>query len=139
MASELKNFAGNLWYLKEDNIYTVGLAEEALDEFEEIESLDLPPEAEIVDPDASCGSIETDKGNIDLYSPVSGTISEINSAVVEDPSLIIDDPSDAWIFKVESDEEPEDDEEDDEDGDEDEDDQDEDEDEDFEDEDNEER
>lgn len=137
MGSELKYFAGNLWYLKEDNVYTVGLAEEALDEFEEIESLDLPPESEMVDPDASCGSIETDKGNIDLYSPVSGTITEINSTVIEDPSLIIDDPSDAWLFKVESDEDPEEDEEEDDDDDDDQ--EDEDEDDDFEDEDEDER
>ena len=36
--------------------------------------------------------------------PVSGTIIEINTAVSEDPSIIQEDPFDAWLVKIESDE-----------------------------------
>lgn len=112
-----KNFMGYMWYLKEDNVYTVGLNEDALENFEEIQAVELPTENEVVDTELACGNIETDRDPIEIYSPVAGTIIEINTTVLEDASLIQDDPYDSWLFKVESDEEvaDEDEEEDDED------------------------
>jgi glycine cleavage system H protein len=122
MAEQYKNFMGSFWFQKEDNIYTVGLNEDALETFEKIESIELPSESEIVEADVVCGSMETDEGPIDIYSPVGGNVIEINNTVLEDPTLIQDDPYDAWLFKVESedeymepDEEDEDEDEDDED------------------------
>jgi glycine cleavage system H protein len=124
MAEQYKNFMGYLWFQKEDNVFTVGLNEDGLDMFEEINSLELPPEGEVIEADVVVGSIETDQGPIDIYAPVSGTISEINSAVLEDATLIQDDPFDAWLFKIESEEEFNDENVDDEDEDDDEDDDD---------------
>jgi len=115
MAEQYKTYKQIFWVQKEDNIYTVGLNEDGLEDFEKIESLDLPGDGESLDAGAVCGSLETDKGPIDLYSPVTGTVTEINSLVLEEPSLIQDDPYDAWLFKVESDEDIEDEDEDDED------------------------
>ncbi len=102
MAEQYRNFMGSFWFQKEDNIYTVGLNEDAIDTFEEISTLDLPPTGETVEAGVVCGALETDEGPIDLYAPVSGTIVEINSIVVEDPTLIQDDPYDSWLFKIES-------------------------------------
>lgn len=134
MAEQYKNFMGSFWFQREDNIYTVGMNEDALETFEKIESLDLPPEGELVESEAVCGSLETDEGPIDIYAPVAGSVIEINTTVLEDPSLIQDDPYDAWLFKIESEEDfEEQDEDSDEDEDEDED-PDEDEDEEWEDE-----
>lgn len=105
MAREIhRKFADTLWIQQEDNIVTIGVHEDTLEDFEEITSFDLPKETETVDPDAVIGSIETDDGTIDLYSPVSGTVVEINSTVIEDPSLIQEDPFDSWILKIETDE-----------------------------------
>ena len=132
MAEQYRTFMDYLWVQKEDNVYTIGLTEDALDEIESISSVDLPPESEVVESEVVLGSVETDNGPLDLYSPVSGTVVEINSTVVEDPSLIQDDPYDAWLLKIESDDELADDEEED-DEDEDEDDEDEEDDEDYED------
>lgn len=125
MAREVyRNFMDHMWFQKEDNIYTVGINEDALETIEKLSNLDLPPEGETVEAEVVLGSVDTQEGTLDLYSPVAGTVSEINSAVLEDPSLIQDDPYDSWLFKIESDDELSD-EEDDED-DEDEDDEDED-------------
>src|SRR6476469_3681207 len=104
MAEQYKNFMGGFWFQKEDNIYTVGLNEDALETFEKIETIELPADNESVEAEMVCGSLETDEGPIDIYSPVAGTVVEINSTVIEDPTLIQDDPYDAWLFKVESDE-----------------------------------
>ena len=130
MAEQYKTFKRNFWVQKEDNLYTVGLNEDGLEDFEKILSVDLPNEGESVDGGAVCGSIDTDKEPLDLYAPVTGTVSEINSLVMEDPTLIQDDPYDVWLFKIESDEDLSDDEDEE---DEDLDDEDEDEDDDFED------
>lgn len=134
MKEQYKNFMqGSFWFQKEDNIYTVGLTEDALEDFDEISGLELPPEGEIVEAEGVCGSLETDEGPVDLYAPVSGTISEVNSTIVEDPSLIQDDPYDAWLFKIESEDEfEEEDEEDLDDEDEDDEDEDDEEDDDYE-------
>ena len=123
---QYRNFSGHMWVLKEDNIYTIGINEDGLEEIETIGNLDLPPEGEVVEADAVLGTIETQDGPLDLYSPVSGTVTEINSVVVEDPSLIQDDPYDGWLLKIESEDEladEDDDEEEDDDEDEDEDDE----------------
>lgn len=131
MSEQYRSFMGHLWVLKEDNVYTVGIHEDALDDFSEITSIDLPQDGEEVDAEVSIGTVETDEGTLDIYSPVAGTIVEVNSTVIEDASLIMDDPQDAWLIKVESeeemsDEDEEDDDDEDEDDDYDEDDEDED-------------
>ena len=127
MAEQYKNFMGNFWFQREDKIYTVGLNEDALETFEKIESVDLPAEGELVEADTVCGSLETDQGPIDIYAPVAGSIVEMNNTILEDPTLIQDDPYDAWLFKIESDDEYDDQDVDDEEDDEDDDDWDEDE------------
>ncbi len=115
MSEQYRNFMGYLWYQKEDNVYTIGLNDDALDDFESVESLDLPREGEEIEEDVVCGAVETDEGPLDIYSPVSGTVIEVNSSVTEDPSLILDDPYDAWLLKIEVTDEDEDDEDEDED------------------------
>lgn len=127
----IRNFMGYLWVQKEDDVITIGINEDGADEIEGINSVELPPEGEAIEADVVLGSVETDDGPLDIYSPVSGTVAEINTAVIEDPSLIQEDPYDAWLLKIETKEDLDNDEDDE---DEDEDDEDE-EDEEFEDED----
>lgn len=121
MSEQYRNFMGYLWVQKEDNVYTIGINEDGLEEITEIESVDLPQENEEIEADVVIGSIETDDGPLDLYSPVSGKVIEVNSAVVEDPEEIQEDPYDAWLVKIESEEEMEDSDEDEDEYDEDED------------------
>lgn len=127
-ADDVKNFMGNLWYRDEDGIITIGISEDAIEEFESIVSIDLPSEQEEVEEDMVVGSIETDDGPIDLYSPVAGTVIEINSAALEDSSLIMEDPyEEGWLIKIEASEAGDDEDEDEDDEDDDDDDYDEDE------------
>lgn len=121
MSEQYRNFMGYLWVQKEDNVYTIGINEDGLDEISEIESVELPQENEEIEADVVIGSIETSDGPLDLYSPVSGKVIEVNTAVVEDPEEIQEDPYDAWLIKIESEEEMEDEDEEDEDEDEDDD------------------
>ena len=127
VSDQYRNFMGYLWILKEGDVYTIGVNEEGLEEISEIESVELPQEREEIESDVVIGSLETSDGPLDIYSPVSGTVIEINSAVIDEPDLIQEDPYDAWLLKIESDEDLDDVDDEDEEDDDDEDDEDEDE------------
>lgn len=118
---EYKNYMGYMWYKHEDDCILIGITEEALEDFQEIHSLDLPEEHEKVDSDVAIGTIETDDGPLDIYSPFAGKVVEVNSSVLDDPSLIMEDPyEDGWILKIETTEDVDDEDEDEDDYDEDE-------------------
>ncbi|MNJ93428.1 Glycine cleavage system H protein [compost metagenome] len=123
-SEDVRNFMGYLWIQQEDNVITIGINEDGLEDFEEITSVELPAEQEKVEADSIIATIETDDGPLDIYTPVSGTVIEINSQVVDDPSIIMEDPyEEGWLVRIEADEDfDEDDEDEDDDDDEDEDD-----------------
>ncbi len=124
MSDNVKNFNHHLWYTESEGIITIGINDDGLADITEINSVDLPPEQEKVDADLAFGSIETDDGTLDLFSPIEGTIIEVNSQVLDDPSIIMEDPyEEGWLVRIEADGEIEDVEEDDEDDDLDEDDE----------------
>jgi len=124
---EVRNFMGYLWVQEEDGIVTIGINEDGLEDFEEITSVQLPPEGEKIEADVVLGTIETDDGPLDIYSPVAGTVLEINSAAVEDPALIQEEPYDeGWLIRIEAEDSLDDEDEDEDDDDEEEEEEDED-------------
>jgi len=126
MASDdVRNFMGYLWIRQEDGIITIGINEDGLEDFEEISSVELPAEQEKVDADVVIGTLETDDGPLDIYSPVSGTVIEVNSQVIDEPSIIMEDPyEEGWLIRIEADEDFDEDEDEDDDDDEDDEDED---------------
>ncbi|WP_413289707.1 glycine cleavage system protein H [Bdellovibrio sp. HCB337] len=121
-ANDVRNFMGYLWIQEEDGIVTIGINEEGLADFDEITSVDLPAEHDKVEADEVCGTVETDDGPLDIYSPVSGTVIEVNSAVIDDPTLIQEDSyEEGWLIRVEASEDLDEDEDEDEDDEDDED------------------
>lgn len=136
LEGEIKNFNHHMWYQEDDGIITIGINEEGLADITEITSLDIPPEQEKVEPDMPIGTIETDDGPLDIYSPVDGVVIEVNANVLEDPSLIQEDNyEEGWLLRIEATGEIEDDEDEEEDEDDDLDDEDDDSDDDYDDED----
>lgn len=106
MESEIKNFAHHMWYREEDGLITIGINDEGLADITEITSVDLPPENESVSEDVAIGTIETDDGPLDIYSPVAGKVVEINSQLLDDPELIQEDPyEEGWLLRIEASEE----------------------------------
>ncbi|HRO65995.1 MAG TPA: glycine cleavage system protein H [Pseudobdellovibrionaceae bacterium] len=111
--SDVRNFMGYLWYKQEDNVITIGINEDSLEDFDEISSVELPPEGEQVEEDVAFGTVETNDGPLDLYTPIAGTVLEINTQVVEEPSLIQEDPyEEGWLVRLEVEEDVEDEDED---------------------------
>lgn len=111
MSGNVKNFNHHMWYQEVDGIITIGINEEGLADITEITSVDLPPEQEKVEEDVAIGTIETDDGPLDIYSPVEGTVIEVNSQLLEDPNLIQEDSyEEGWLLRIEPSEELADDE-----------------------------
>ncbi len=62
---------------------------------------ELPEKGSNVEKDGTAGVIESTKAASDIYTPVSGEVSDINQSVVADPSKINSDPEEeAWLFKL---------------------------------------
>jgi glycine cleavage system H protein len=80
---------------------TVGITGIAADALGDIVYLELPAVGEEITAGAVVGEIESTKSVSELYSPVSGTVVEVNQAAVDDPSVVNSDPFGAgWLLKV---------------------------------------
>ncbi|KQY46302.1 glycine cleavage system protein GcvH [Cellulomonas sp. Root137] len=81
---------------------TVGITGIAADALGDIVYLELPAVGEEITAGAVVGEIESTKSVSELYSPVSGTVVEVNQAAVDDPSVVNSDPyGQGWLLKVE--------------------------------------
>ncbi len=96
------------WAQVDENIVTVGITEFAQNQLGEVVYVDLPEEGQKVTQNTSFGVIESVKAVSDLYSPVSGTVIEVNTALMDDPSSLNDDPiNEGWLVRIEMDSEKE--------------------------------
>ncbi|MFF1283432.1 glycine cleavage system protein GcvH [Streptomyces sp. NPDC058299] len=85
----------------EDGVATVGITEFAANALGDVVYAQLPEVGSTVEAGETCGELESTKSVSDLYSPVSGEITEINEDVVNDPSLVNSAPFEGgWLFKV---------------------------------------
>ena len=85
----------------EDDTATVGITAFAIDQLGDIVFLDLPEVGTRVEKGQTFGTIESVKAVEDIYSPVTGTVMESNTALVDDPEIIGNDPYGAsWLLKV---------------------------------------
>lgn len=89
------------WVRMEGNVATIGITDHAQDSLGDIVYLELPSDGAVVTKDETFGVVESVKAVSDLYSPISGTVIEINDALVDSPEVINGDPyGDAWMLKV---------------------------------------
>ncbi|MCE3010133.1 MAG: glycine cleavage system protein GcvH [Proteobacteria bacterium] len=96
------------WAQVDENIVTVGITEYAQNALGEVVYVELPEEGQKVNQGEPFGVVESVKAVSDLYSPVSGTVIEVNSALNEDPSVLNDDPvNNGWLVRIEMDTEKE--------------------------------
>jgi glycine cleavage system H protein len=102
VAAELKYSAEHEWISADgDGPSIVGVSAVAAEALGDIVYVDLPEVGSTVTAGETCGEIESTNSVSDLYSPVTGEITEINDEAVSDPALINSDPYGAgWLFKV---------------------------------------
>src|SRR3954452_4403962 len=87
----------------------IGVSAVAAEALGDIVYVDLPEVGSTVTASSTCGEIESTKSVSDLYSPVTGEVTEINQDVVDDPALVNTAPFEGgWLFKVRVADEPKD-------------------------------
>ncbi|MGA5082679.1 glycine cleavage system protein GcvH [Streptomyces griseoincarnatus] len=91
----------------EDGVSTVGITEHAANALGDVVFVQLPEVGDTVSAGETCGELESTKSVSDLYSPVSGEVTEVNEDVVNDPALVNSAPFEGgWLFKVRVTDEP---------------------------------
>ena len=90
------------WIAGDGGVVTVGITDYAAEKLGDVVFVELPDVGTTVSAGAVVGEIESTKSVGELYAPVTGTITEINDAVVDDPSLVNAAPFEGgWLIKVE--------------------------------------
>ena len=100
LREELKYSKSHEWVNEEDGEVTVGLTDYAQSELGDLVFVNLPEEGDEVTVGEAFGDVESVKAVSDVYSPVSGVVSEINEALLDAPESINEAPYDAWFIKV---------------------------------------
>lgn len=83
------------------NIAFIGISEYAAKQLGNVVYVDMPEVDDEVIAGEDFGAIESVKAASDLFSPVTGTVVEINEDLVDNPRLLNDDALAHWIIKVE--------------------------------------
>lgn len=79
----------------------IGISDYAQKQLGNVVYVDMPDLGDELEKGEDFGAIESVKAASDLYSPVSGTVVEVNEALESDPQLINKDAMANWIVKVE--------------------------------------
>lgn len=90
------------WVALDGSRAKVGITHYAQDALGDVVYVQLPGAGSTVQAGQTMGEVESTKSVSDLYAPVSGTVVEVNDAIVGAPELLNSDPyGDGWICVVE--------------------------------------
>ena len=88
---------------QEGGKYTIGLTDYAVEQLGDIVFIELPEVDSSYTKGETFATVESVKAASEIYMPVSGTVVEINEAIIETPELLNEDPlGNAWLVKIES-------------------------------------
>ena len=100
--SNLKFLESHEWArLEEDGTVTVGISDHAQELLGDIVFVELPDIGKEVTQSGDTAIVESVKAASDVYSPLTGEITEINEALIDNPEIINTSPyENGWFFKI---------------------------------------
>jgi len=99
--SDLKYAKTHEWVRIAGDTATVGITDHAQHELTDVVFVELPAKGRTLKAGEACAVVESVKTASDIYSPLSGTVTEANEAVVNNPALVNSEPyGGGWFFKV---------------------------------------
>ncbi|MBE0447605.1 MAG: glycine cleavage system protein GcvH [Actinobacteria bacterium] len=99
---ELLFYKEHEWVRVEDGMAVVGISDYAQDMLGDIVYIGLPEVGDEVAVGDMIGEVESVKSTADLYTPLSGTITQINQKVVDTPEAVNEDPyGEGWLYRIE--------------------------------------
>ena len=98
---ELKYSKSHEWVkMVDENTALVGLSDYAQDALGDLVFVNLPEAGDEVTAGEAFADVESVKAVSDVYSPVTGTVEEVNEALLDAPESINESPYDAWLVKI---------------------------------------
>jgi glycine cleavage system H protein len=102
------NFPSDLKYTKShewvktlgDGLYEIGLTDYAQKELGDIVFVNLPQEGDGLSAGVPFADVESVKAVSDIFSPVNGTVREVNKGVLDTPASINEGPYEAWLIRA---------------------------------------
>jgi glycine cleavage system H protein len=102
------NFPADLKYTKSHEwvrtlgtaLYEIGLTDYAQKELGDIVFVNLPQEGDSLSAGVSFADVESVKAVSDIFSPVNGTVKEVNQGVLDAPASINEGPYEAWFIRA---------------------------------------
>jgi glycine cleavage system H protein len=89
------------WVKLDGEVATVGITDYAQNSLGDIVYVELPRVGATLSQATSIGVVESVKAVSDIYTPVGGEVTEINTAIEAEPAVVNRDPyADGWLFKV---------------------------------------
>lgn len=99
---DLKYTKEHEWARAADGRITIGITEYAQDALGEVVYVELPRTDSEVSKEETFGVIESVKAVSDLYSPITGKVVEVNSALIDSPEMVNSEPyGDGWLIVAE--------------------------------------
>jgi glycine cleavage system H protein len=101
--ADLKYLKSHEWLKLEGDTATVGITDFAQDQLGDVVFVELPAVGRVVKAGEAVAVVESVKTASDIYSPVSGEVTEVNSSLTDEPEKINTGPyTEGFLFKVRS-------------------------------------
>ena len=98
--ANLKYSKSHEWILEEDGVFTIGLTDYAQSALGDIVFITLPEEGDSVTAGESFSDVESVKAVSDVFSPVKGSLTAVNEALLVYHAQVNEAPYEAWLIKV---------------------------------------
>lgn len=90
------------WIRVENGLGTVGVSEHAQEQLGDVVYVELPEVGRVVKAHEQVAVVESVKAASEVYSPVSGKVVAVNSALADNPALVNEDAEGAaWFYRME--------------------------------------
>jgi glycine cleavage system H protein len=102
MSAELLYSKDHEWVrVESDGVAVIGVTDFAAEQLGDVVYVDLPEAGAEISSGTEMGEIESTKSVSDLFSPLDGTVTEVNQAVVDAPELVNSSPfEEGWLLKA---------------------------------------
>ena len=89
------------WVAVDDGVATIGITDFAQAQLGDVVFLELPRVGKLLEAGDTFGVVESVKAASDLYSPVAGTVLEVNESLNTHPEQVKGDPyGEGWLIRV---------------------------------------
>lgn len=85
----------------DDGSVTIGITDHAQDQLGDLVYVEVPEQGREVEADEACAVVESVKAASDVYSPIAGTVLEVNEALADKPEMVNHDTyGEGWLIRL---------------------------------------